>query len=308
MNFKVTLVVPTLNAGNAWPSWIKSIQNQRDLSFDVLVIDSSSTDSTARLASEAGFQVKIIERKDFNHGRTRQLAVDQLADRDVIVFMTQDAICADNICISRLVESFSDPAIGAAYGRQLPHHDADPIASHARFFNYPEQGHVVSRNDIARMGLKSAFISNSFAAYRREALMGIGGFPSETIMNEDSYSAAKMLLEGWHIAYCSEAKVHHSHNYSITQDFKRYFDIGVFHAQQPWIRERLGQAEGEGMKFVRSEFFYLMQTAPIQVFGALMRTIAKYSAYRLGLSESRLPLGLKRRVSMHRNYWITSTR
>ncbi len=39
----------------------------------------------------------------------------------------------------------------------------------------------------------------------------------------------------------------------LVQEMKRYFDMGVFHASEPWIRQELGGAEGEGLKFVVSE-------------------------------------------------------
>ncbi|BBI49658.1 hypothetical protein HORIV_20790 [Vreelandella olivaria] len=68
------------------------------------------------------------------------------------------------------------PAWGA-FGRQLPHPDASPIAAHARYFNYPDESRVVATADIPRLGIKTAFLSNSFAAYRREALSARAGFP-----------------------------------------------------------------------------------------------------------------------------------
>ena len=43
--------------------------------------------------------------------------------------------------------------------------------------------------------MKTAFNSNSFAAYRRKALKDVGGFPINTILSEDMYVTAKMLLK-----------------------------------------------------------------------------------------------------------------
>lgn len=58
------------------------------------------------------------------------------------------------------------------------------------------------------------------------------------------YFAAKSVLNGYKVAYIAEAMVRHSHNYSLTEEFKRYFDIGVFHADQQWIRNDFGGAGG----------------------------------------------------------------
>ncbi|MFE0678513.1 hypothetical protein ACFW26_34910, partial [Streptomyces sp. NPDC058867] len=46
--------------------------------------------------------------------------------------------------------------------------------------------------------------------------------------------------------------VHHSHSYSIGEEFRRYFDVGVMHARAPWLLDRFGKAEGEGKRFVQS--------------------------------------------------------
>ena len=66
-----------------------------------------------------------------------------------------------------------------------------------------------------------------------------------------------MLLKGYKVAYSADAAVLHSHNYSMKQEFKRYFDLGVFLEKEHWILDTFGKAEGEGLRFVRSELAYL---------------------------------------------------
>ena len=64
--------------------------------------------------------------------------------------------------------------------------------------------------------------------------------------------AARRLKAAYKIAYAADACVYHSHDYSLWREMKRYFDMGVFHAHESWIREEFGGAEVEGMKFVVS--------------------------------------------------------
>ena len=45
---------------------------------------------------------------------------------------------------------------------------------------------------------------------------------------------------------------YHSHNYTFFEEFKRYFDVGVFHEKESWILEEFGQASGEGANYVKS--------------------------------------------------------
>jgi len=299
----LSLILLTRNPGHFWPQWLKAVYAQQP-PVPGVVVDSSSTDRTNFCALPKSFELLRIFAADFNHGGTRNLALNYLAaGTEVAVFMTQDALLADSHALSRLVAVFDDPSVACAYGRQLPHADATPIAAHARHFNYPDQSRTIRFEDKAQLGLKACFLSNSFAAYRLSDLLAVGGFPPNVILGEDMSVAARLLMAGKRVAYVAEACVFHSHNYSIGQEFRRYFDTGVFHARSPWLLQAFGSAGGEGLRFVKSELSYLWQHAPAWIPSAMMRTVFKLLGYRLGLLESWWPLWLKKRMSMHPNYW-----
>jgi rhamnosyltransferase len=301
---KVGLIVPTLNAGSLWESWLKAFEQQTRKPDCLLVIDSSSSDNTVALALVHGFDVQVIPKPEFNHGGTRQNGVNVLSSMDIIVFLTQDALLASPDAIERLLAVFDDQRVGVAYGRQLPHRNAGPIAAHARLFNYPAESQLRGLEDRTRFGIKTVFISNSFSAYRRSALMQVSGFPVDTIMNEDTYVAGKMLVAGWKIAYCADAQVFHSHDYSFLDEFKRYFDIGVFHSHTSWLQKTFGGASGEGLRFVISEMRYLMKHAFWQIPSALLRTGLKWLGYKLGALHQGMPRTVRRGFSLHKAYWL----
>jgi rhamnosyltransferase len=302
---KIGLIVPTLNAGQRWRHWLDALAAQTRKPDVLLLIDSSSTDDTVALAKLHGFEVRIISRAEFNHGATRQWGVSLLpAEVDLIVFLTQDALLADPRAIEHLADTFADERVGAAYGRQLPHVDAGPIGAHARLFNYPAENQTRALEDRQSYGIKTAFISNSFAGYRRAALAAVGGFPGDVIMNEDTFVAGRMLLTGWKIAYRADAEVHHSHDYGFGEEFRRYFDIGVFHARNPWLRERFGEVDGEGRRYVLSELVYLARRAFWLIPSALLRNGLKWLGYKLGSRWHReLPVAVRKRFSLHAAYW-----
>jgi len=300
---KFGLIVPTLNAGSRWVGWLDAFNGQTCKPDRCMVIDSSSVDKTISLSKDYGFSVEVIKRGEFNHGGTRQYGLSFLGDVDVIVFLTQDAILSDVDSLSNILKPFHDSRVAAVCGRQLPRKKAASIEKHARLYNYSLQSNVKSINDVGEFGLKTAFISNSFAAYRVSVLNEVGGFPENVIFGEDMYVAAKMLKAGYKIAYAADACVYHSHDYSLLQEMKRYFDMGVFHAREPWIRQELGGAEGEGVKFVASEFKYLLKHAFWRIPEGIMRTLFRYSGFRLGLIEKWLPQWLKRRLAMNKGYF-----
>lgn len=305
MSFAV--IVPTLNAGSPWSKWIEALKSQSQIPDNILIVDSGSEDDTVTLSVDAGFNVQVLSPGTFNHGGTRKQAALQNNSHEVIVFLTQDAILASPDAIKNILLPFQDKNISAVCGRQLPKHNAGHIETHSRLYNYPGQSSVKRFEDRKSIGIKSAFLSNSFSAYRVSTLSWVGGFPDDVIFGEDMYVAAKLLMAGHKISYAADACVYHSHSYSFLHEFKRYFDMGVFHAREPWIRRELGSAEGEGMKFVASEFKYLLEHAFWRIPEGLVRTLLRYTGFRLGLIEKWLPLKVKGRLAMNKNYFDSKT-
>ena len=300
---RIGLVVPTLNAGEPWKAFLQGVAIQSLRPHRLLNIDSASTDGTSELAESSCFEVVRIARTQFNHGATRQLAVDHLEDCSIVVFLTQDAILADRNSIAEIVACFDDPEVAIAYGRQIPHVGATPIERHARLFNYGAQSQKKDLAAAQRLGAKVFFCSNTFAAYRRSTLLELGGFRRNLILGEDMEFAARAVKAGYSNVYCADAAVFHSHDYSMAQTVERYFDLGVFDNRNPWMREEFGSHRGEGLRFISSELRYLARHAPWQIPRALCQTAAKLIGYRLGRLEHRLPLSLKRKVSMLPSYW-----
>lgn len=299
---KVACIVPTRNGGNDLRALFSSLKNQKQ-SFDLYVVDSESTDDSVEQAYSAGADVLKIPAEEFDHGGTRQLIINKLVGYDVCVFLTQDAELATPYSLAKLVEPFQDRNVGATYGRQLPKENATPFAAFLRHFNYP--GHSIRQSlaSIPFLGMKTVFLSNSFAAYRRRALQEVGGFPEKVILGEDVYAAACLVSAGWEVAYIADAECFHSHNYSIFQEWRRYFDIGVFHSDESWILERFGSVGGEGRRFVIEELRYLSSEHKNLLLASLIRNAGKFISYQLGKRERFLPCWVKRRLAMHSKYW-----
>ena len=135
MCFQVAVIVPTCNAGAQFPSFLEALASQSQ-KFSVVIIDSSSTDETALLAEKFQGELINIARDSFNHGGTRQMAVDSIKEVDLVVFLTQDALLADVNAIEQILKPFHDNHIAAVCGRQLPAKEATAIEAHARLYNY----------------------------------------------------------------------------------------------------------------------------------------------------------------------------
>lgn len=300
----VAVVVLTRNAGRLWPAWIKAIREQTVEAGRYLVIDSMSSDHTANLAQAAEMEVVQIHPSDFNHGGTRQLAVELCPDADLLVFLTQDAILKQTDSLENILSHFEqDSRVGMAYGRHLPRADAGLLEQHARGFTYPAQNSVRDRSSFRQMGYRAAFSSDVYAAYRTQALRSIGGFPQHIIVSEDSYVAARLLLAGWKSVYSADSTVEHSHSYSLLQTFRRYFDVGVFHACEQPLMRMVGTPDQEAGAYVYSLVGYLAKRRKLLLPLAALQTLVKLLGFRLGQRYAKLPHGLCESISIQKAYW-----
>ena len=283
MKLPVSIIIVTYNAGTAFKAISEMINKQTVNIKQVLVVDSSSTDTTVDIAKSFGFDVEIIAKNDFGHGKTRQYALEKI-NTEIVVFLTQDALLYDEFAVEKLVNCLmSNDKIAAAYGRQIPYPNTGVLGTFARAYNYSADSIVNVFENRKVKGIKTAFLSDSFAAYKKSLLMQIGGFPKHVNFGEDTYVAAKFLINGYTTAYCSDAKVYHSHDYTLLQEYKRNKEIGKFHKKEIWLLDTFGKAEGEGLKFVLSEAKYLIKNNKFYYLPiAFIHNVVKYLGYKIG--------------------------
>jgi rhamnosyltransferase len=248
----------------------------------IIIVDSSSSDNTASIAESRKLKLITISNIAFNHGKARNLGI-QGEENDVVVFLTQDALPVDHFCLEHLIKPLEDQQILASFGRQIPRPDASPIEKFTRTFNYPETPTVKGLKDIPRIGIKTFFFSNVCSAIKTKEFKQLGGFPENIIMFEDLIFAAKAILHGYKIAYVPEAKVWHSHNFSLVQQFCRYQDAGISLRNNAWIFEH-AKANGEGIDFLKQEIAYFYNTHQYRwIPYAIAESIFKFAGFWLGL-------------------------
>jgi rhamnosyltransferase len=313
---KVSIIIPTYQAEKYLDQLLDKLSAQTvfkspKYKMETIVIDSSSTDKTIKIAGKYKTKILSVKKEQFDHGGTRTFAGKQ-SQGDVLVYLTQDALPDDEKSIENLIHPFllktKEASFGAVYGRQIPYPDATPFAAHSRHFIYPGRSFTRSLSDKADYKIKTAFLSNAFSAYLREALENIGWFKSNLISTEDTYAGALMLLKGYRLAYSAEAKVLHSHNYTVAQEFKRYFDIGSFHKNEEWIIKEFGKANDEGLKYILSELKYLFRLGKFYLLPEFfIRNFFKFIGYKLGWNFKILPKSLILKLSMHSGWWLKNT-
>lgn len=298
----LSVVIPTYNAQETLIPLLDALLIQ-STPFELIIIDSESTDQTQNILKERGIYFHTIPKTEFNHGKTRNIGVS-LSTHEHVVFLTQDAIPADSDTLTKILTALSDERVGMAYGRQLPHTGANELSKFARAYHYPPFSQIKSKKDIAVLGIRTCSCSNSFAAYRKSLLTSIGGFPESIIMGEDIAIAAKLILMDYQVSYCAEAKVYHSHDYTIKEEFKRYFDIGTFHEQLSTLLKPFMRTRSEGFNYVLDEWKYLIKKRQFLIIPyQMLKVFAKYVGYRLGRYHRHMPNKINQVLSMHSLFW-----
>lgn len=252
----ISLIIPTLNGARDLPALMKRLQNQTMPPDEIIVVDSASTDGTVQLAVQLGAKVIEIERKDFDHGGTRDKALRH-SRGDIVLFMTQDALPVDEYYIERLIAPFDDPRVAAVGGRQAPKRDARLFEQIVREYNYPVHTRVWDASEIGKMGVRAFMISDVCSAYRRSAYLNAGGFDHPIMTNEDMLMAQRLLENGQAICYCGSAAVYHSHNLTLSQQFRRNYIVGRtmkrYEARFAYVSEL-----GEGAKLAQAVLVQLL--------------------------------------------------
>lgn len=222
---RCSVIIPTLNAGEQLVSLLGALASQSVKPEEILVVDSRSDDGTQERARAEGARVVSIRRGDFDHGGTRDMAL-RMTRGDVAVFMTQDALPADENCLAHLLAPFEDMRVAVVGGRQIARPDARPFEKRVRAYNYPDTDRKWAQSDVGRMGVRAFLISNVCAAYRRAAYEAVGGLDRPLLTNEDMLITQKLLEAGYTAAYSARAAVYHSHRLTWRQEYRRNYLIG----------------------------------------------------------------------------------
>lgn len=251
----ISVIIPTLNAEREIEALLTALDRQSIQPNEILIVDSASDDRTVEIVQKHE-RVRLLEidRQDFNHGSTRDLALRE-SRGDFVCFLTQDAVPVSDDYLELLVAPMVDDSeIALVSGRQLPKADARRFEQLVRGFNYPDSSSVRSKRDLKKYGIKTFFASDTCSAYRRTAYLECGGF-EHVNTNEDMLMAARFITSGMKVAYEPRAEVYHSHNLTPSQQFARNRAVGFFletHADDLMQASEIGEG-GRLVKAVSSQ-------------------------------------------------------
>ena len=224
----VSVVINTYNRARTLPATLAAMAWQRHPRFEVIVVNGPSTDATEEvLACHAG-RIRIARCPDANLSMSRNIGL-AMAAGDIVAYTDDDAVPEPD-WLDALCGPYADPAVGAVGGFIRDHTGfawqcrvtaCDRYGDNEGFVDLvqAQQAGVASHGPGAERYLSPTGANSSF---RREALLGIGGFDEAFAYFLDETDVAVRLIDaGWAVTYAPRAEVHHKYADSHLRDASR---------------------------------------------------------------------------------------
>ncbi len=210
---RISICLPTWNGERELARLLRALARQT-CEFEIVAVDSSSTDGTRALLERAGARVETIPQREFGHGRTRnQLA--RMARGEIAVFLTQDAEPRDADTIATLVNALADSRTAGAFARILPRPDDDPLTART-VLDHPDAS---ERAWVGEGDATNVRFNDVASAIRRDVLLA-HPFP-DVAFGEDVAWAKAVVGLGLRVRFEPRAVVLHAHRYTPAEAFER---------------------------------------------------------------------------------------
>ncbi|MCD6051152.1 MAG: putative glycosyltransferase [Verrucomicrobia bacterium] len=212
----VTIIMRSYNEAWALKDTLPALQAQDYRNWELIVIDSGSTDGSADLIRQARPRSFIqIPPQEYNPSRVMNRGME-MARSEFGVFINADATPQGSNWLRPLVEALQNPKVAAVYGRQVPREDCQAVYAHdyERCFG-PER----------ESDRWEHFFSMASSGIRKD-VWAQRGFSERFQYSEDDEYTRWCREKGYEVRYVPESIAMHSHNYTAAQAYKRSFGEG----------------------------------------------------------------------------------
>lgn len=209
MDCLVSVIIRTKNEGKLLWRVLKALGEQDfPHKFEVIVVDSGSTDITLEIARSYNTRIIQIKPEDFTFGYGLNVGADAACGR-YLLNLSGHAIPATNQYLSIMVNGFNDEKVAGVYGRDIPHPGCCPEQVKDIYYGYP----------MSQTYPRVLFSSANGAI--RKGLWEKIPFEENLIAAEDLLWAVKAMKLGYSINYLPEATVYHSHSASLKFAYRK---------------------------------------------------------------------------------------
>ena len=206
-----SIVIRSYNEEAIIGQLLTGIMQQTEKDFEIILVDSGSTDRTVEIAAEYPVKIVNIRPEDFSFGRSLNLGISHTSGKYVVIASAHVYPTYPD-WLERLIAPFNDPKVGLTYGKQCGAQSTH-FSEHQVFAQwYP---------NTSQLRQAHPFCNNANSAIRRE-LWEEHAY-DETLSGLEDLDWAKWVMENnYSIPYIAEAEICHVHNETPSKVFNRY--------------------------------------------------------------------------------------
>ncbi|GHH80226.1 bi-functional transferase/deacetylase [Streptomyces sulfonofaciens] len=248
----VTVLVPAYNEEAGIESTVRSLLASTHYDLQVIVIDDGSTDRTADLATWIDDPRLMVVRQP-NAGKAAALNTGlSLAAHEIVVMVDADTVFEPDT-VHRLVQPLAHPAVGAVSGNTKVGNRRGLLG------RWQHLEYVFGFNLDRRMFEVlecMPTVPGAIGAFRRDALMGVGGVSGDTLA-EDTDLTMALWRAGWRVVYEESAIAWTEVPGSLRQLWRQRYRWCFGTLQSMWKHRRAVLELGPGGRFGRRGLSYL---------------------------------------------------
>lgn len=209
----VSIILRSYNEAWALRDTLPALQAQEYKNWELIVIDSGSTDGSVELIRN--FKPKHfheIKSSEYNPSRVMNWGM-RLARGEFGIFLNADATPQNPNWLRPLATALTNPKNAAVFGKQIPRPDCEAVyaCDYERCFG--------NRRESANWQHFFSMVSSGI----RKDIWAQRGFLEKLQYAEDDEYTRWCRARGLNVVYCPESVVMHSHNYTAAQAYKRSF-------------------------------------------------------------------------------------
>lgn len=198
----VSIIIRTLNESKYISLCLNAIKNQNYKNYEVILVDSGSSDDTIQRALSI-MDCKVLNcfQDDYFPGISLNLGCKE-SNGEILVFLSAHCIPCDNDWLTNLIKPFSDNAkIAGTYGRQLPLPHSKPEDVRDLLITFGSED---------KLQQVDSFFHNANSAILKKVWKNFP-FDDKAKNIEDRIWANSVISNGFEIFYSSNSKVFHFH-------------------------------------------------------------------------------------------------
>lgn len=222
MEYRISVLIRTYNEQKHLGQVLESLSKQTYRNFEVIILDSGSTDDTLKIARRFDVRIEHIPKSDFSYSYASNLLVE-FARGDIVCFLSGHAVPIRNTYLSEINAVFQNSEVGGCYGKVLALPDGSITEKLFYRISYLRcRLQVRNRPFLAERTIHPGIFNCCNASARRELLLKHPFAPELGNGGEDTEAAYRIIQDGYVIACIPRLLVMHSHSLKLPAFIRQY--------------------------------------------------------------------------------------